>query len=1617
MDSAKVGDDDSTPAVGTERPVEDMEDDVERKGPGSSVGAELVVSGTDRFFVPLKLACESKLPRLMDVALACIQKLIAYGYVRGKEVQVGKMRRQLMDVVMETICACKDQEDELVQLQIVKAVLTAVTSTVSAVHETTLLLAVKTCFYIYLVSRTPVIQTTANATLTQMLNVVFQRLEFGGGQSVVSPAALSVIQRDAFLVFRSLCKLSMKPLPENLVADDSIELRSKLLSLQLLFSIIQNSGTKFRSGDKFVWAVRQYLCVSLLKNGVSPIASILQLSLDLFVAVIRFFKDHLKSEIGVFFSNILLRILESTNSSLVQKQLTVQCLRTLVKEPQLIVDLFLNYDCDLDHPNIMATISDGLSRLTTSLHTLTEPTDEDKHLKGIALETLVAISDSMVAWERETRGEVAKPSAVEEVERDDSTVVSPSATAGKAAAGETAAAASSPAAEGGALVPAGKGVVRDLEASFHRKNDVQEGIVKFNMKPKKGLKYLTDVCGLENTPAAIAQFLLTSSGLDKRAVGDFLGEGDEFNKSVLYAYVDAIDFAGLTFDAALRKFLSHFWMPGEAQKIDRMMEKFAQRYCSQNDEKVFANADTAYVLAYSLIMLNTDAHSSQIKKKMTQQEFVNMNRGINDSKDLPSAFLEQLYQGITTNEIKIKEFDPVAEHAKKQEKEGRSTSAPINKTKLFNLESAAMVKESQEAFKLKAKSKTKFVTSKDAEAVRPMFESTWCAMLAACSAVMDDQPTEPFPPIVGQAIRGFENAIHVAADFGMQTERDAFITMLVKFTYLDSTKTMGKRNIESFKALVQVALRDGNGLGASWGPVFKCLSEFQRLYMIGTGAKTDAQILTGPARPSSAPASSKKAEPAAAASASRTSSSSIMSFGSSKSLAVMQQTRPRQSTVSTGQVSIDLAAVDALNSETMLDKVDVVAIDRIFSSSEQLSPEAIVHFVNALTAVSREELSDPTNPQVYSLQKLVEIAHYNMNRVRFVWARIWEVLGEFFTEVGQHPNYHFAMYAVDSLRQLSHKFLEKGELLNFAFQREFLKPFVDLMGPHSALEIRELILGCLENMILSRAKNIKSGWTPMFSVFSLAAQDAAASVAQPGFKLAQHIIAEHSALIGGQYTECAACLGAYLHQPHHEQLAVQAAQALVTFARVLSKITKEVSPSASSGEKGEAPGSPRAESASSSSSMERDWWALLGALLQGVHDRRPAVRGAALQAMFTCLNLELGTEGVLQGEVGRSAYRTFVVGMYSVLPVEPPAVAAGEAATASAPAAAPAPTPEAADWLATTGVAALSESERCFCRHSKALGSGLLDELVTLLVRCLQQTHTPALAHTAAEALLHLVKETGAAFSQDTWKSVCAELKGAFVGAGPYVAPSPPVEAKGDTKLVAEVSQRVQKEAPPGSGPREMQTLLLSTVHQLLLLNHKLMKIPDLEGLLNSMHESYEKAHHTVMDAVGGAEVSKTELDEAITLEVDALSYYSQILFTLFAKLTPGAKLPTKGTEPPLGSEAHILLIGAAAEYRLVSFCLHVMREYLAIHKVAGDAKSKHAALAQRLLTTFTPSVETLLQQIMQWHDSQFARHLPGFYPLFVDLMHCDSKELRQILRDIFANRVGDMVNNKAPAS
>ena len=57
------------------------------------------------------------------------------------------------------------------------------------IHEGTVLQPVRTCYNIYLASKNLINQTTAKATLTQMLNVIFARME---NQAVSPSAALSV---------------------------------------------------------------------------------------------------------------------------------------------------------------------------------------------------------------------------------------------------------------------------------------------------------------------------------------------------------------------------------------------------------------------------------------------------------------------------------------------------------------------------------------------------------------------------------------------------------------------------------------------------------------------------------------------------------------------------------------------------------------------------------------------------------------------------------------------------------------------------------------------------------------------------------------------------------------------------------------------------------------------------------------------------------------------------------------------------------------------------------------------------------------------------------------------------------------------------------------------------------------------------------------------------------------------------------------------------------------------------------------------------------------------------------------------------------------------------------
>nr|XP_045583689.1 IQ motif and SEC7 domain-containing protein 1-like isoform X4 [Procambarus clarkii] len=195
-----------------------------------------------------------------------------------------------------------------------------------------------------------------------------------------------------------------------------------------------------------------------------------------------------------------------------------------------------------------------------------------------------------------------------------------------------------------------------------RKRQYRVGLNLFNKKPERGVTYLIGRGFLENSPQAVAKFLLTRKGLSKQMIGEYLGNlQNNFNMAVLECFAHDIDLSGMQVDVALRKFQTHFRMPGEAQKIERLMQVFAQRYCQCNRDIVakLRDPETIFVLAFAIIMLNTDLHTASMKqeKRMKIDDFVKNLRGIDDGYDIEREMLEGMYQ-----RIKSQEFRPGHDH-------------------------------------------------------------------------------------------------------------------------------------------------------------------------------------------------------------------------------------------------------------------------------------------------------------------------------------------------------------------------------------------------------------------------------------------------------------------------------------------------------------------------------------------------------------------------------------------------------------------------------------------------------------------------------------------------------------------------------------------------------------------------------------------------------------------------------------------------------------------------------------------------------------------------------------------------------------------------------------------
>lgn len=132
------------------------------------------------------------------------------------------------------------------------------------------------------------------------------------------------------------------------------------------------------------------------------------------------------------------------------------------------------------------------------------------------------------------------------------------------------------------------------------------------------------------------------SAVSRSVIAGILSKSaDPFAQAVLRSYTRRFPFFGEPIDMSLRKFLLEAELPKETQQVDRVIQAFADRYHECNPG-IFTDTDTAYIVAFSIMMLHTDAFNKNNKRKMQKHDYVKNTSGQGLDSEILACFYDNI---------------------------------------------------------------------------------------------------------------------------------------------------------------------------------------------------------------------------------------------------------------------------------------------------------------------------------------------------------------------------------------------------------------------------------------------------------------------------------------------------------------------------------------------------------------------------------------------------------------------------------------------------------------------------------------------------------------------------------------------------------------------------------------------------------------------------------------------------------------------------------------------------------------------------------------------------------------------------------------------------------------
>lgn len=381
------------------------------------------------------------------------------------------------------------------------------------------------------------------------------------------------------------------------------------------------------------------------------------------------------------------------------REMMVEAISSLTRIPTFFVDLFVNYDCDVDSADLCEDLIGFLCRNAY-------PDSATWSTPSVPPLCLEAIFSYLTSLSRRLKSTAADDGCAEEAMRNKA-----------------------------------------------RKKLVIEATECFNRNPSDGLAFMVKnkLIPDDKTISAV-KFLRSSGRINKKLLGEFIAKPK--NKEFMNMFIEDFDFSNKSLDEAMRQLFASFRLPGESQQIERIMEKFAEHYVTgENNSKNVATKDSAFILSFAVIMLNTDLHNPQVKKSMTVDEFKRNLRKTNDGQDFDQDYLENIYYTIKQREIIIPE-----------EHDNEESFEHSWKEVLF---------KSQLAGKLKI--------SNNNACDKDMFESTWKPVVTMLSYVF---ATATDDTVFSRVISGFDHVAKIATYYEVPGVLDQIITSLCKISTL-----------------------------------------------------------------------------------------------------------------------------------------------------------------------------------------------------------------------------------------------------------------------------------------------------------------------------------------------------------------------------------------------------------------------------------------------------------------------------------------------------------------------------------------------------------------------------------------------------------------------------------------------------------------------------------------------------------------------------------------------------------------------------------------------------------------------------------------------------------------